>query len=250
MGKGVQFRGAGALLQAYDNCKIVNWAVLYDKGINCKYNGSDETEARETLEEFLKLLSQSGSTAVYTLNLYEGLSKGAKILPKTEADYSFNFTLYDNFNESAYNPSTRAYQGTTQILLDRLTAIEAKLSKEEDDEEEGPQGVQGLLNGIIEDDRFKTWIQDKVFAFADKLFEKPGNIVPMNPGSTPPRAAARVGEINQNSPILIDAEQQMKAAQAVELLARVDRNLGDNLLKIARIAQEDPNRYKMLAAML
>lgn len=244
MGKGVQFRGAGALMRAYDNCKIVAWAVMYDKGINCKYSGSDETEARETLDQFLELLSQSGSTAVYTLNLYEGLPKGAKILPKTEADYSFNFTLFDNFSESNYSPSNRAYQERNQALLDRLTAIEAKLTREDNDMEDEPTGVGSVLSGLIESDRFKNWLQEKVFSFADKLFEKPANIVPMN---TRP---ASVGAVDQNSPVLISQDQQLKAAQAIEILARIDKDLGDNLYKLSQLAVSDPERYKMLAKML
>src|SRR6185437_9960943 len=140
MGKGVQFRAAGALMQAYDNCKIVNWAVLYDKGINCKYSGGDPTESRETLEEFLKLLGQSGTTAIYTLNLYEDLPKGGKILPKTDADYSFNFLLFDAFSQE-FSPAQRVYSNTNQLLLDRLTAIEAKLCQEDQEpDEDEPKG--------------------------------------------------------------------------------------------------------------
>lgn len=246
--KGVQFRGCGQLMQSFDNCKITKWAVFYDKNINCKYQDDIWTESRETLRLFLELLSQSNSTAVYTLCLYEDLKKDQKIKPSTEPDYAYNFTLFDE--EMNGNGWHSRRNDESKEMRERILQLEAKLKlAEEDNEDEDEQegGIGGVINGILGSERFKSWIQDKAFLFADKLFDPKGNVVDMNSNQG---KLGKVGAVKDTDPILIDEVQQQRAAEAVEVLARVDPYLGDNLLKIAAIAQNDPAKYKAFAAML
>jgi hypothetical protein len=243
--KGVQFRGCGELVQAFDNVKITKWAVFYDKNINCKYQEDNWPESRETLRLFLELLSKSNSTAVYTLCLYEDLKKDQKIKGSTEPDYAYNFTLFDEeMTGSSWH--NRRYEEQNK-MQDRITQLEAKLklAEEDNDYEDEDQGIGGVINGILGSERFKTWIQDKAFLFADKLIEPKTNVVHMDSGKL-----GKVGGVTDQDPVLIDEAQTQKAAQAVEILARVDPYLGDNLLKIAAIAQNDPVKYRAFAAML
>jgi hypothetical protein len=244
--KGVQFRGCGQLMQAFDNSKITKWAVFYDKNINCKYQEENWTESRETLRLFLELLSKSGSTAVYTLSLYEDLKKDQKIKASTEADYAYNFTLFDDEMTGNQFYGRRAQE--SEAMQNRILQLEAKLKlAEEEDDEEEEGGIGGVINGILGSERFKSWIQDKAFLFADKLIDPKGNVVDMNNNQG---KLGKVGAVKDTDPILIDEVQQKRAAEAVEVLARVDPYLGDNLLKIAAIAQSDPAKYKAFAAML
>ena len=244
--KGVQFRGPGALMNAFDNCKITKWAVFYDKNINCKYQDENWSESRETLSAFLTLLSRSNSTSVYTLSLYEDLKKDQKIKPSTEPDYSYNFTLFDE--ELTGSPWHNRRSEEQLQMKERIEQLEAKLklAEQESEYEDEPEGIGAVINGILGSERFKSWIQDKAFYFADRLFDKnPGAVIPMDSGKL-----GKVGGVKDTDPVLIDEAQTKKAAQAVEVLARVDPHLGDNLLKIAAIAENDPAKYRTLAAML
>jgi len=224
---------------------------MYDKNICCKYSGASENESRETLEQFLKLLATSSSTAVYTLNLYEDLPVKTKIKPSLEADYAFNFTCYSDLGqESPFH--SQAY-GRMQQLQDTVTRLEAQAAAraaEQDLEEEPAEvgGVEGLLNGILGDDRVKVFIQNKMFELADSWIKPKPAPAPVR--AMPMPQAASVGAVDPEKPYVITEDQNIKITQALEILARVDPNLGDNLIKLAAIAQKEPSKYAMLAKML
>ena len=242
---GVQLRGMGAVLQAFDNLKISPWAVTYGKNINMKYAGASFPESRNTLQAFLQMLKDSDTVAVYTLHVYEDLPKGGKIKLSTEPDYSFNFLVTED--EAPRYARNRELAESNKVLTDRITALEAKLLLQEDEEEdEEPGSIGAVISGLLSDERVKDWIRTKAIGWADQLLTPPrSNVVPMGNSS-----AARVGAVSPNDPVLIDEEQQKKMQQAIEVLARVDSVLGDNLLKIAKIAENDPTRYQMLTRMI
>lgn len=238
--KGVQFRGIVAVMEVYDNLKIIAWAIACDKNINMKFHGNTWEESREALNTFLTQLEKSGTSSVYTLHLYEDLPKGAKIRLSLEPDYSFNFVvLSDEDSRGVYGGRNTAINS----LLDKVTSLEAKLAareaelEEEDDEE--PGGIGAVINGILSDPSVKEWIRTKAIGLADKLISgtpastAPANVIPMN--SQP----AKIGEVSAEDPVLINQDQAAKIQQALEILARVDPKLGDNLLKLAKIAENE-----------
>jgi hypothetical protein len=245
MASGIQFRGLNAVMAAYDNNKIIAWSVMYGKMINAKYIGISQHEAREALSQFLIQLRESDTTAVYTLNLYEDLPKSAKIKASLEPDLSYNFIITEDQapRHARYNEIAQV----NQQLLDRITALEAKLviSDEEGDDEEEDGSLGGIISGLVKDPRIQEWIKTKAIGLADKFLSGQAKVLPMSNGQ-----AAKVGGVNQSDPVLINEDQQEKCNQALEILCRCDPNLGDNLLKIARIAENDPGKYQTFAKML
>jgi hypothetical protein len=254
MAKGVQFRGWRAVVTAFENIKLANFAVLYDKLLQCKYQDDNEIEAQALLTEYLKSIEKYGSSAVYTLHVFER-PKGAKtmrIKPSTEPDYAFNFTLFDELENP--NERGRLLSGYNATMNEKILALEAKLAKYEEEEPEAVGGIQGFLNGIIEDPRAKQFIQDKIFGLVDQMISptppaQQQQAIPMYPTNNP-GAMGKVGAVDENSPILIDLDQHAKLQQACELLARIDPALGDNLLSIAEMARTKPEKYKTLISML
>jgi hypothetical protein len=246
MASGIQFRGMDHVMAAYDNNKIIAWAVLYGKLINAKYIGINQHEAREALRIFLTQLKMSDTTAVYTLNLYEDLPKNAKIKASTEPDLAYNFIVVD-----AEAPRHARYAEITQInsdLQNRITALEARLAiaDEDDDDDEDENSVGGIVSGLFKDPRVQEWIKTKAIGLADKfLAGQPAKILPMQTSQ-----AAKVGAVTSDDPILINEDQQDKCNQALEILVRCDPSLGDNLMKIAKIAENDPGKYQMFSKML
>lgn len=246
---GVQLRGVNAIMNAYDNIKIVAWSVMYGKNVNMKYIGTDFVEAREALRIFLEQLRDSQTTAVYTLNIYEEIPKDKKIRASTEADYAFNFLVDDT--EAPRFQRYRDIDRQLQELMDKNTKLEARiLAMQEEDDDDEPQGIGAIISGLAKDPAVMDWIKTKALGLADKLFSKAG-VVPGNDAKLiPMNQAAKVGAITQDDPILINEEQQVKTQEAIEILARCDPNLGDNLLKIAKIAENDPGKYTMFSKML
>ena len=243
---GVQLRGVSSIMTAFDNLKIAAWSVTYGRNINMKYAGGNFGESRNTLSGFLELLKDSDTTAMYTLHIYEDLPKGGKIKLSTEPDYSFNFLVTEE--EAPRHARNREIIESNRILMDKVTALEARLAAREDEgDDDQPMGSLGaILSGLLEDDKIKDWIRTKAIGLADKWFNNPQstNVVPMN------RAIGKVGAVTQDDPILINEEQRVKMTEAIEILARVDSRLGDNLMKLAKIAESDPGKYNTMAAML
>jgi hypothetical protein len=244
--QGIQARGKTAIMRLYDNAHVIAWSVCYGKNVNMKYAGQDENDARNTLDAFLDQLEASESAAVYTLRLYEQLPKGAIIKYSTEPDYAFNFLIVED-EPPRY--------GRNRDLIDRITKLEAennllknRIEAGGDDGDEEDRSLGGIISGLLDDERIKTWIKEKAIGWADKMLSAPpinqANVIPMNQGP------AKVGAVKDTDPYLVNEEQQVKIQQAIETLARLDPNLGDNLLKIAKIAENDPVKYNMFSKML
>jgi hypothetical protein len=244
--QGIQFRGKNALLRAYENSHIIAWSVCYGKNLVMKYVGTDENEAREALKIFLDQLEASDTTATYTLRLYEDLPKGAKIKFSTEPDYAFNFIV----TEDEAPRYARRENTEVTALRETVARLEAKIQMDEEDgdDEEDDKSIGGILNGILSDPKIKEWIQTKAIGFADRLLSPPppapANIIDMN------TQAQKIGSVTNDSPVLINEDQQKKCADALDILARCDANLGDNLMKIAKIAENDPGKYSMFSKLL
>lgn len=243
---GVQLRGVSSIMTAFDNLKIAAWSVMYGRNINMKFAGNNFAESRNTLQGFLDLLKESDTTATYTLHIYEDLPKGAKIKLSTEPDYSFNFLVTEE--EAPRYARNREIMESNRLLMDKVTALEARLQARdaEEDEPEPVGSLGGILSGLLEDEKVKEWIRTKAIGLADKLFNnsQTANVVPMN------RVIGKVGAVTQDDPIVINDEQRIRMTEAIEILARVDPKLGDNLMKLARIAESDPGKYSTMAAML
>lgn len=262
MAKGVQFRGIPAIMECFDNMNLSAWSLTYDKNIVCKYPSKQTSstpdgslaESKAQLANILRGLQSGESYAVYTLHLYESIPK-AGIKPSTEPDYSYNFTLfarseYEGFNERM--PSVVA-MNEAKAATQKIIELEAKIEalQNDDRETDAPSGIDGFLGALVTDERFKNKIQDFMFAFADKIFSgSPGqqkaDVFPMPQVREP----AKVGAVSDDSPVLIDQQQHEKLQQAINVLIRIDANLGDNLLKLADKARINPKKYESLVNML
>jgi hypothetical protein len=238
-GSGVQFRGIPEVLKAYDNIKIVNWAVKYDKDLNMKYEGSGDSESRGMLQDYLDMLKGSRSESQYKLCFYDDLPKGGKIKPSTEPSFSFNFTI---FNDESY-PSER--QAGYSAIMEKLNALETKfaLLKEEEEEPERETGIMGFLSGIVEDPQVKSQLVSGLIG----LFKK-SPVIPME--SRPPQALGKIGAVETEPQSVLDESQTLKLQAAIGILATVDPHLGDNLLKIAQVARTDKDKYGNLISLL
>lgn len=234
----VQFRGIESILQAYDNCEIPDWAFLQGKGIICAYNEGDQTEGRTRLEQWLGMLLDSRSTAVYALQLYK--DPGGDITNKTPYNFRFQCVLYD---ESTMEGFRGGFQNK------RIQELEARLAEkeaEEDDAEIG--GIQGFIAGIVKDPQMRQMAVAGIIGLVRKFLGGPG--APATVSGVPNTDNMDIIQEREGKAYgSLTTEEQQKLTQAMIVLMEGDPTIGTNLMKLASILQNDPGKYKMLCSM-
>jgi hypothetical protein len=121
-------------------------------------------------------------------------------------------------------------------IVSRLAAIEARLQKEEedDDEEEEQQPEQSaVLGALMQNPAVVNTIQTLLMRIADGVVPAP---VPV---------ASKLAGVED--PVEFDTE---KLNRALVILKRADPNLEDDLLKLARMAEDNPKQFAWLLKML
>lgn len=226
MSSAVHFRGIDAILQAFQNKGIPYFAVSSGKQIIHKNATSEDMdEAAAELENFLRMLNQ-GSNAVYTLKIYEDIPK-AGIKENTPADYSLNFRLnFDTMMPDAsqiasYNNRNDQYQNIMAAIAALNARIDEVEEEDDDEEDEQPQTVAGFLNGMIQRPEVQQMIMSGVMNF-----------------------------FNKSTPTAMAGFDDDKLDQAILILKANDDKLGDDLMKLAQLAQNNPAQFNMLLGML
>jgi hypothetical protein len=253
MAKAVHFKGRPVIMKAFSNVQLSAWAIVQDNRLLYKCAEAKVDESETMLEEFLKSLERSNSGAIYELRLYEEVKDRKKIKLSLEPDFSYNFTLFDPEEYPAPGTITRR-EGYAR-LEDKLDALDAKialLKEEQQEDEEDSVGapppesaLERMLNKILEQPKAQDKIGEIFCGLVDKLFSS--NTEPMAEN----KQIHAMGNVNDNAPIKeITQEQLQKIQQAVEILAGIDPGFGDNLMKIAQLAQNNLKKYRSLVMML
>jgi hypothetical protein len=267
-GKGsgaVQFRGVDKIIRAYEFQKIPMWAIFYGNDLFTKYETErgdvpDMETGKALLKEVLESMDDDSGVSTYKLRVYDGVKNGDKVKSNTPYDASFNFSVLKRDEGSYYQARSRREEDRDNEIADLKamvkTLTEQLNSEEEEEEEEKPEGIMGVLSGIMKMPAVEQAIAAQVGEVV-KMFA--AKIMPINHGGN---QMGRVGAIPADSntqdaapmkavPIEAnDDEQQDRMQQALDIIYPIDPFLGDHLLKIAAIATADPAKYKMLIAML
>lgn len=239
----VVFRGIAQVLDAYQANDIAPWALIIGNDVFCAFDGSDMEAGRAMLDETLRRLHQGNSRATFDLRVYK-LKGDQEILSNTPHLRAFKFSLYADSDQTPFEHGRREASLMYDQKFEEMSREIAELKKalaeaEEQDDEEKPSSVNGMLAGILELPNVKQALSLKLLGLIDK-------IVPMNPGGAA-RPAAIAG-IEGSS--LLDYDQQQKVQQAINILCSRDAKLGDHLLSVANIAVTNPAAYTTLIGML
>ena len=147
------FFGKGQILEAAQSQGCPRWACGQNKNISAKYICDDLDESIGMLEDWLDKIQHS--TDVWTLRFYEDELK--KIDSKTPHSTAFTFRMQE---EEDYKNYVGAYKSNSQLVINKLDAIETRLNQleedpEEDEEEKGigalmtdPEKLQGMVNVV------------------------------------------------------------------------------------------------------
>jgi hypothetical protein len=236
----VQFRGVENSVEALRNIHVACWSLWTNKNMIEKYEGEDEVESVSLFEGICKKLRAGASTAIYTLRTYDELPPGGHIKSSTEPDRSFNFCVYD-YGEG---PQTAGRNEMEARLNQRLDSIESKLAAQ-DDNEEGEEKIGSVVMDWVNKFMEMPEIRQRIAVAMGSLLDK---FLPMSNNS---HNMAQV----QSNPASIggvpDEEQQLQLINnAIQRLYQIDKKLGNNLIKVAEMAEKNPGKYNMLIGML
>jgi hypothetical protein len=240
MARAINFRGVGAVVDAYELNKTGPWAVWCQGKILFSSDGVGENDidsGSQQLEAVLNSMKKHGSQGVYELWVYKLKDPDQEIDSKTPHFRAFGFSLFENQVEGATNQDNRVF--------DLLTAMDARLKKLEDEE---------AAEGEVEEED-KT-VMGKIGAMALSLIERPevqrqiaigalslwGKITGQN---KPPMEERKVAGVETAPVNLLDADQVNKCHIALTRLSAKDAKLGDHLQKLADMAERDPGKYSM-----
>lgn len=257
-----QIKGADNVIEAYTNRDVKVWAIFHGKSLCTK---GDTVEA---LTAYLDMISE-GSSAVYTLKIYEDLTEAKQVKEKTEADGSFTFMLPKprvsllEYEEDGETRTRRRGNGIS--LYQRFDDLEEKIGALQNPEPP-EDNFHTILMGYLKD---PVALSSLINAGRALLGVTPGNqqyqpqpVYNQQPGVqrighvansdsiSPPVASAATDargmtintDVVDNSP---EARIQRLGA-AIDTLDSADPLLIEHLEKLARMSQVKAQNFKFI----
>lgn len=271
MGLSVQFYGSQQVLAAAQNINCPAWAIYNGRMLFLKYEGSDENESIAMLDNALNMLSESQSTAIYTLKFFES-EEGQKIKINEKSvctGGSFNFKLIEPEQRAVVQMGgTTHYSGAVvraNESIDKITELLARqqeqintliqaqqqmLEEEEEEEETEPETLTGVLIDTLKN--------------PDKLMSFIGAIKHLTGGLNQPAQVAAIGgtgyagngtaaPAQQPGAAMTEeeAEQRLiRLGNAIDYLNSVDPQLLEHLEKLVEMEKKQPGKLKSILAWL
>jgi hypothetical protein len=240
MAQSIQFKGIKALLDGYINTKAPTWSIwVTGERRSDKERMITKGAGADILEKFLDVFMEGSGNTIYVLRIYEEITDSIRIKENTPADGSFNFILCDDVAiEQISNP---VYAATNQRnrLFERLGAIEQKLSLLE--MPQGPEEKEETMEDILMD-----------------YLKNPHKIQGLiNTGKSllgiaiSPQEAA-IGSITDSTNNIHQPTQEeiQRLQTAINILEVDNPKLVEQLEKLAKIKQTDPDQWNFLKNMI
>ena len=231
--------GTDAVMQWYDtNAKTNLWSVNDSKGdILFYYSGNDENEAREHLENNLRMAEQQGVEATLTLRIHPKMPKSGYFEKKDTGMVVTHFRP-TSFNPISYQPMNQmgAYQpnlmNEINALRSEIAALKMQQDIEEDDEEEPEE--ENFLAGLMKSPQIQTMILSQL-----------GNLFAPNQKVT---HVAGIQTETMTKETEVDNEERIY--EAVERLKLIDDQLASDLELLCEMGETDKMQFNFLLKML
>jgi len=231
--------GTDAVMQWYDtNAKTNLWSVNDSKGdILFYYSGNDENEAREHLENNLRMAEQQGVEATLTLRIHPKMPKSGYFEKKDTGMVVTHFRP-TSFNPISYQPMNQmgAYQpnlmNEINALRSEIAALKIQQDMEEDEEEEPEE--ENFLAGLMKSPQIQTMILSQL-----------GNLFAPNQKVT---HVAGIQTETMTKETEVDNENRIY--DAVERLKLIDDQLASDLELLCEMGETDKMQFNFLLKML
>jgi hypothetical protein len=189
------------------------------------YTGSDKVLGREKLAEALaSVLSNPDNTNVYLLQILGNKGKKTEVLNSITFQLNKAQSIMPYQQMGMVNPNM---MNEINALRSEIAALKMQREIEESEEEDEEPEEENILTGFMKNPQIQNMILSQLaglFAPAQKVTHVAG-----------------VAEVT---------DQDEKIDEAIERLKKHDETLGDDLLRLCEIAENDPMQWKMLLKML
>lgn len=229
--------GTDAVMQWYDtNAKTNLWSVNDSKGdILFYYSGNDENEAREHLENNLRMAEQQGVEATLTLRIHPKMPKSGYFEKKDTGMVVTHFRP-TSFNPISYQPMNQmgAYQPNLMNEINALRSEIAALKMQQDmeDEEEEPE-EENFLAGFMKSPQMQSI-----------LISQLGNLF------APQQKVTHVAGIEKPETMTNEIDNEERIYEAVERLKLLDDQLASDLELLCEMGETDKMQFNFLLKML
>lgn len=231
---GVQLIGTKAVVQRYEKLSAESWALFQGRQFLVGGVGSQD------LQDWVKDFETAGSTATYTLRVYD--SPDAPTSSTANSDYiaCINFKAVDEYEG-------HGIAGYSNKVMERIKGLEERLKEADgDDKEDDGPSLGDIVTGWLTDPQKLGMVIGAV----RQLFGPASAVIPAPPlqtisGMQPVQTEA----MNQPNPM--NQEESLKRiADALDILAIHDLDLVVHLEKLAKLAQSDQLLFKAIISKL
>lgn len=244
--KSVQFQKMPDVIQAYENWDIPGFAIWHKNQFQYRYCGLDgETatveEGKEVLTQWLKMLYNNNTAAIYTLCVYEDIEKGEKIVSDTPYSGSFNFRLHDSTQGYLPPEVYREYGGSGHKMFEELQQVKQELKMIKEKAAEG--------NDDGEEDTPKKRIGDALIGSLESILPVIGNAIGTKVGDwlNPPAKTATISGITLDD---ADTEKWTKVHAPLNMLMTNDPDFPAVLEQLSKLQQKNGFQYNIYKGML
>ena len=234
--------GTDAVMQWYDtNAKTNLWSVNDSKGdILFYYGGNDENEAREHLENNLRMAEQQGVEATLTLRIHPKMPKSGYFEKKDTGMVVTHFRP-TSFNPISYQPMNQMGYAGQPNLMNEINALRSeiaalKMQQEiEDEEDDDEPEEENFLAGLMKSPQIQTMILSQL----SSLF-------------APTQKVTHVAGIEKTETMTnaTEIDNEERIYDAIERLKVVDDQLASDLELLCEMAETDKMQFNFLLKML
>jgi hypothetical protein len=224
-----ELHDAEGVLSYYDQYDEAAYSVYAGHKIDetCRrfsYDGDDKITGRQHLSDALaSVMSNPDNTNTYLLVILR--DKGKKKEAHNTITFQLNRSNYGLMQQQVgmYNPQM---QNEITALKSQIAALQMQLEEEDEEEEEEPEN--NLLSGLMGNPAVRQMLMNVV-----------ANLVT-------PQQQQKVTHV---SGVEADSNDE-KIANAIERLKKCDEQLGDDLLLLCEMAENDKMQFNFLLKML
>lgn len=227
---GVQLIGTKAVVEKYEKLNCDSWAIYQGKQFIVGGVGNDG------LQGWISDFEAAGSTATYTLRVYD--SSEAPTSATANSDYvaCINFKVVDQYE--GYGIA-----GHTNKLMQRIESLEKKLKDQDDGEDdEGPDLNEVIMGWLTEPQKLGM-----VIGAVRQLF---GGEMPVMPAVASPAPLQTVSGLEPVKINPMTEEGLTRISKALDILGVCDPDLVVHLEKLAKLAETDKLLFKAVISKL
>ena len=228
-----ELHDAESVLSYYDQYEDAPYTIYAGHKIDetsrrFSYDGDDKIMGRQHLADAMaSVMSNPDNTNTYLLVINQ--KKGRKNEVKNAITFQLNKSVYSQMMPQQMGYANNQLLDEIRSLKAEISAIKMQQEMEEDMEEEEEPEEENMLAGFMKNPA----IQSMIISQISSLF-------------SPQQKVTHVAGVLDG----VESEQDTKIDEAIERLKKHDETLGDDLLKLCEIAENDPMQWKMLLKML